>query len=325
MLGCDGPSPSAPQSYAAATYWAPNGATVNLDWQSPTVSGVAASDSLSDAVLIFALDPPTITGFTITTLSQPITGIALKCGTPPRCVPTGISYNQVTWSPVSIAVTGFGQYELERYDALDGEWQQIMTAASPSVTGFNDYEARVGIESQYRVRACDVLDFCGPWTTGAVTIPAPGVATTGNGAGVLIFTSNASQAGAYNLAYCMQFGSGGAVEEFAFPEAGTVVLQDMYGKDFPTAFKQLERGGEQFSRTLLIHAAAISPEKLADFRSLRDMAWADVPYIAVRDELGDRWYATVMVPSGNVRRNRTLYFAQVDVVETTDTAYPVPL
>lgn len=324
VLGCDGPSPSAPQSYGAATYWAPNGATVELTWMSPAVSGVT-TDSLSDAVLIFALDPPTVTGFTITTLSQPITGIALKCGTPPRCVPTGISYHRVTWSPVSIAVTGFGQYELQRFDSLDNEWQTIMTASSPSVTGFNDYEARVGILSQYRIRACDVLDFCGAWTTGSGTIPAPGVATTGSGAGVLIFTSNADQAGAYNLAYCMQFGSGGAVEEFAFPEAGTVAFQDMYNKDFPTAFKQLERGGEQFSRTLLIHAAAISPEKLADFRSLRDMAWADVPYIAVRDELGDRWYATVMVPAGNVRRNRTLYFAQVDVVETTDTAYPVPL
>ncbi len=53
------------------------------------------------------------------------------------------------------------------------------------------------------------------------------------------------------------------------------------------------------------------------------MAWADVPYIAVRDELGNRWYATVLVPNGNVRRNRTLYFAQVDIIETTDTATPV--
>jgi hypothetical protein len=323
ILGADGPSPAAPQSYAAATYQAPNGATDQLQWMSPLISG-AAADPLADATIILAVDPPTVTGFTLTPSTQPVTGIGLKCGTPPRCIPTGISYTQVTWSAVGLPVTGFGQYELERYDTIDGEWQTIMVASSPTVTGFNDYEARVGIASDYRIRACDVLDFCGAWTTGTATLPAPGTTGTGTGAGVLIFTSNANQAGAYNLAYCMQW-EGTAREEFAFPEAGTVVFQDMYNKDFPTAFKQLERGGEQFSRTLLVQAAAISPERLADFRSLRDMAWADVPYIAVRDEIGDRWYATVMVPGGNVRRNRTLYFAQVDVVETTDTAYPVPL
>lgn len=323
ILGADGPSPAAPQSYAAATYQAPNGATDQLQWMSPLISG-AAADPLSDATIILAVDPPTVTGFTLTPSTQAVTGIGLKCGTPPRCIPTGISYTRVTWSAVGLPVTGFGQYELERYDTIDAEWQTIMVASSPTVTGFNDYEARVGIASDYRIRACDVLDFCGAWTTGSATLPAPGTTGTGTGAGVLIFTSNADQAGAYNLAYCMQW-EGTSREEFAFPEAGTVVLQDMYNKDFPTAFKQLERGGEQFSRTLLVQAAAISPERLADFRSLRDMAWADVPYVAVRDELGDRWYATVMVPGGNVRRNRTLYFAQVDVVETTDTAYPVPL
>lgn len=520
ILGADGPSPAAPQSYAAATYQAPAGATDLLQWMSPLITGVAA-DPLADAVIILAVDPPTVTGFTLTPSIQAVSGIGLKCGTPPRCIPTGISYVQVGWNmgvvcyafgtdvvngwgnadtgqvPVqqggvaadfdvtggtgTIAVTATGSdigmmysvgspdqdvtvllkanaipvggtvqqgvlardtngsnyylgaalvstsgvisaqisrrvagvgavlatipttytngadawlrfrvvgsgiqlkiwpadqpepglwnaavtdaslttgnlagpfarrdggnvsptvfafdgfqavpgglvdssYELQRFDSLDNEWQTIMNTENLCTIRFNDYEARVGVLSSYRIRVCDALDFCGPWTTGSATVPAPGI-TPGAGAGVLIFTSNANQSGAYNLAYCMQW-EGTAREEFAFPEASTVVFQDMYGKDFPTAFKQLERGGEQFSRTLLVQAAAIAPERLADFRSLRDMAWADLPYIAVRDELGDRWYATVMVPGGNVRRNRTLYFAQVDVVETTDTAYPVAL
>ena len=30
-------------------------------------------------------------------------------------------------------VTGFGQYELERFDSLDNEWQLIMSASSPTV------------------------------------------------------------------------------------------------------------------------------------------------------------------------------------------------
>lgn len=323
VLGADGPSPTGTQSYAAATYYAPFGATEELTWMSPAVTGTTV-DTLSDAVVIFAQDPPTITGFTLTGSTQAVTGIGLRCGAPPRCIPTGISYTRVTWSPVSIAVTGFGQYELERFDALDNEWQQIMNATAPTVTGYNDYEARVGIQSLYRIRACDVLDFCGPWTSGAATIPAPGITPTGGNGGVLIFTSNSNQAGAYNLAYRMQWeGGGGAQEDFAFPEAKSVAFQDMYNKDFPTAFHGTERGGEQFSRVLLVQGASIAAESLANFRSLRDMAWADIPYVAVRDELGNRWYATVLVPAGNVRRNRTLYFAQVDIVETTDTASPV--
>lgn len=322
ILGADGPSVTGTQSYGPATYAAPDGATDLLEWKSPLQSAQTA-DPLTDATILLAVDPPTVTGFTLTPSTQAVTGIGLACGTPPRCIPTGISYTALTWSAISVPVTGFGQYEIERFDSLDNEWQQIMSASSIAVTGFNDYEARVGVESLYRIRACDVLDFCGPWTTGSATIPAPGITGSGGGAGVLIFTSNSDQAGAYNLAYRMQWETGGAQEDFIFPESRSVVLQDMYNKDFPTAFRPTERGGEQFSRVLLVQGAAISPESLADFRSLRDMAWADLPYVAVRDELGNRWYATVLVPGGNVRRNRTIYMAQVDVIETTDTAAPV--
>ncbi len=220
-----------------------------MTWLNP-LTGVNGADILSDAVVIFAQDAPTISGFTLTPSTQAVTGIGLDCGAPPRCIPTGISYTAVTWTAqTGIPVTGFGQYELERFDALDNEWQLIMSASSPSVTGFNDFEARVGVVSDYRIRACDALDFCGPWTTGSATIPAPGV--TPGGVGVLIFTSNASQAGAYNLAHVMQWEGGSAQETFTFPEAQSVVLQDMYNKDFPTAFRPLERGGEQFSRVLL--------------------------------------------------------------------------
>ena len=522
VLGADGPSFTGTQSYAAATYFAPNGSTVNLDWQAPAISGVAA-DTISDAVLMFAQDPPTVTGFTLTPSTQAVTGIGLSCGVSPRCIPTGISYTRVSWNmgvvchtfgtdavdgwtnadtgqaptvvggaaadfdqsggvgTIAVSATGsdrsvsynvgnvdqditvllkansvpaggtaqqgvFGRvtdtnnyylgiisvdtagvisariakrvagvltnlvtfatiytngadtmlrfqiigsqlqlkvwpaaldepgawttqivdtslttgtgagafarreagntaptvysfddftavpgnlvnssYELQRFDALDNEWQTIMDTENLCTIAFNDYEARVGVLSSYRIRVCDVLDFCGPWTTGSATIPAPGITGSGSGAGVLIFTSNSNQAGAYNLAYRMQWETGGAQEDFSFPEARSVTLQDMYNKDFPTAFRPTERGGEQFSRALLVQGAAISAESLANFKSLRDMAWADLPYVAVRDELGNRWYATVIVPGGNVRRNRTLYFAQVDVIEVTDTAAPVSM
>lgn len=213
----------------------------------------------------------------------------------------------------------FGYNELQRMDTVTPEWQTIMKATNPTVTGFSDYEARVGIQSSYRIRAVDVYDFPGPWSaTVTSTVPEPGVTIGCEGGHLLIFTSNDEQDGSLNLAYSSVW-ENQVEEEFAFPEGRFVELQAMYNRDYFTAFRSTERGGEQFARTVLVQAAAIAPETLADFTFLRDMAWADVPYICVRDEDGNRWYATVLVPSGRVVKNRTLYMAPVEVIEVTDT------
>jgi len=321
VLGADGPSAAGTQATGVATYYAPQGDTVTLTWQSPPISGTA-NDTLSDAVLIFSQDPLPVSGFAISLASQVVTGIGLDCGTPPGCIPTGIGYVNLTWTAqVPLPVTGFGAYELERLDATTGTWQQIMNATTPSVTGFADFEARVGQTSWYRIRTCNVLDFCGPWVTGSATPTAPGVAILGgDGNSVLIFTSNKSPGG--NLAYVMQW-EGEPIETFIFPEASAVQLRELYGKDFFTAFHPLERGGEQFARSILVNAAAVTPPSLANFKRLRDLGWASLPYVCVRDELGNRWYANVRVPDGTVRMNRTVYVAQIQVAEVTSTPFPV--
>ena len=211
--------------------------------------------------------------------------------------------------------------ELQRMDTVETDWQTIMMASNAAISGFKDYEARVGIESSYRVRLVDLYDFPGPWSpTVTATVPAPGVTIGCDDGHLLIFTSNEEQDGSINLAYSSVWEQGRTVEEgFLFPESQFVQLQAMYNRDFFMAFRPMERGGEQFNRTVLVQAAAISPETLADFTSLRDMAWADVPYICVRDEEGNRWFATVLVPSGRVLRDRRLYLAPVDIIEVTDT------
>lgn len=194
-------------------------------------------------------------------------------------------------------------------------------------TTFNDFEARVGITSAYQIRVINAYGFAGPWST-AVSgmIDAPGVSIGCQGDGhLLIFTSNERQSGAINLAYSSVWMDQQVQEDFAFPEAGFVQLQPMYDRDFFTAFRPMERGGEQFQRTVLVQAAAIAPETLADFTSLRNMAWEAVNYICVRDEDGNRWFATVGVPSGRVMNRRKLYLAPVQIVEVTDTPTPVDL
>jgi len=516
VLGCGGPSVTGTQTFAPATYYAPAGATVSLTWQSPTISGTA-DDSLSDAVLIFSTDPPTVTGFALSTCSQVVTGIAMDCGMPERCIPTGIYGNQIAWdndavcdsftrdlasswgnatetgqlwantggavsdynvtlgtgthtvtgtnvehssfitlgradqdvtagpfiipavptgaaidativarrngtswygAGITVSTAGVatlqaqrnaagtitslgsialphphtagtqyyarisiigsilrvkawtaadtepgwqvtvtdatitsggdsgvrslrntgntngtviisfddfqavpaelagGRYEIQRWDSADNFWSTILDTGNLCVTGMCDFEARTGVASIYRMRTKNVLDFAGPWVSGTATLPTPGVAGAGDANSVLIFTSN--KAPIANLAYVMQF-EGSPVETFAFPEADMVTLQRMFGKDFFTAFHPLERGGDQFQRTLLVNAAAIPPPSLANVENLRDLAWADLPYVCVRDELGNRWYANVQVPSVDIRRNRTKYFAQIRVSQVTAT------
>jgi hypothetical protein len=238
---------------------------------------------------------------------------------------TGSPLPTISFDDITVTDNNFGAYELQRLDTVETDWKTIMLATSPTVTGFNDFEARIGILSSYRIRGLNVLNFPGLWSsTVTQTIPAPGVTGTAIVAGtqVMVFTSNERQNGSVNLAYSQAW-EGQVSEDFTFPEAGMSELQAMYNKDFFTAFRPLERGGERFSRTLLVQAGAIAPETLADFRGLRDMAWADVSYICVRDEEGNRWLATINVPSGRVQHFRKLYFAGIEVIEVTDTPSPV--
>lgn len=252
-------------------------------------------------------------------LTAGITGI--RVNVPSTTVPLTLYFDDYCAYPAPLGDGGF--YELQRMDDLT-DWQTIMQG-SPCSWYMNDYEARVGISSTYRMRIVDALNFVGPWSSeSSHTLSSPGV-TGGScldGVGTLIFTSNAAQDGRYNLAYT-QIWEQNVQEDFVFPEASTVSLQRVYQRDFAVAFKGTERGGDQFSRNILVHNAAVSPERLANISSLRDMAWADVPYICVRDEIGDRWMALVQVPAESVRRNRKLYLATLAVTEVTDTAYPI--
>jgi hypothetical protein len=233
---------------------------------------------------------------------------------------TTFTYAQLEVTPPSY---WFGYYELQRSDNIT-EWQTIMKATNPAVSGFSDYEARIGTTSDYRIRGVDVYGFYGPWSsTVSISILSPGVSGSClDQAHIMTFTTNEHQSGYSNLAYSNAW-EDTVSEDFGFAEAGFTQLQPMYNRDFFTAFRPTERGGEQFTRSVLVQAAAIAPETLGDFQSLRDMAWTQVSYICVRDEDGNRWFASVSVPNGVVRNRRRLYMATVQIVEVTDTPSPV--
>jgi hypothetical protein len=232
--------------------------------------------------------------------------------------PIEFQYDDVVITPHSVVD---GYLEIQRQDDVDEDWATIAHVSDWCASTFNDFESVVGVNSRYRARVVNVLDFAGSWTDGDDnnTLSSPGITGAETGNGVLIFTTNEMQDGAGNLAY-VQTWDGDVEETFSFPESEDVTLRQLYRRDFVTAFRPTERGGERFTRELLVNSAAVATSRLRDgFTSLRDMAWQDVSYTCVRNELGDRWLATIQVPSGRIKRSRRLYIAQIVVTEVTST------
>ena len=234
-------------------------------------------------------------------------------------VPAVFTFTEFTSVP-----SGFGGYELQRSDQWS-DWATIMLASDATLETFNDFEARIGVESSYRIRACHELDFCGAWSsTVSATIAAPGVTGSTCESSVLVFTSNSRQDGTDTLAH-IAIWDGTPAEQFTFIEASGVRMQQMYNRDYQIAFHGTERGGQQFERVLLMNNAAVSIANFEQgFQALRDLAWDSIPYVCVRDEHGSRWLATVIVPNGTYQPPaHSLQFVSITVIEVTATPYPV--
>lgn len=280
----------------------------------------------ADLSAIWALQPDDVAGLAVTEQTQALEVADATCpGVNTACVPTGLLYHHITWTPVTegALLNQGGYFEVQRQDDTMGaeEWETIAHVMHMPLGEFDDYEARVGVASRYRVRAVHPMGFYGDWSAEvAHTLTAPGV--TGAARDVLIFTSNEQPES--NLAYTPVW-ERSPVDSFTFPEGGQTAFQRMYGRDYPVAFRPVERGGTEFTRTLLVNAAAVTPETLAaGFRSLRDLAWADLSYVCVRTDTADRWLAAVGVPAGTVQRaGGRLYLASVDITEVAAQPSPV--
>lgn len=277
-----------------------------------------------DVSVVWGQALPTIEGLAVELAVQPLAQVDPECPIPPTCIVDGLYYLSVTWTPqdAGYEFVGLGYYELQRQDdTMDSaEWEVVARAIHPMVDQFDDYEIRVGVETRYRIRYVHQNGMFGDWSAQATgEVPAPGVTGVQTDKGVLIFSSNVDPG--HNLAY-VQIWSGAPNEDFEFVEASTRDLQRMYGRDYQVAFRPLERGGVQFTRSILVNAARIPVETLREgFTSLRDMAWADLPYICVRSDRGDRWLSNVNVPSGSIRNRRKLYVAEIEITEVAAEPY----
>lgn len=326
ILGADGPSASGGFVYGPATY---GGATNQLTWQLPA-TGVVTADPLSDATFLLSLTPPTPTGLTGTVEQQELPASLSACGDPRCCVATTLSYVHLEWDATTLSAAGFGYWELLRQSSSDPAPVVIMQSTDINTTEFDDYETSTG-PVDYFLRVYDSAGVPSGDVIANVTVTPPGIGIDGTCSteGWLIFTTN--QNPDLNCAYRMVWDNR-VEEEFTFPEADTVLLSRHYQRDYQVAFRPTERGGEEFTRDLLIDyhrefASSTDHWVLANIQRLRDIAWADVPYVFVRDSDGNTWYATVIVPEGVFWRqgDHTYIAPGVRIVQVTGTPAPVTL
>jgi hypothetical protein len=169
---------------------------------------------------------------------------------------------------------------------------------------FGDYEARVGVEACYRIRVIRNDGAISAWsdeicTTRTVDCP------------VLLLTSNYEPS--YNAVYDWD-----GEPEYEFLESGEQVYQGIYGADGSLAFNPIERRGVRIRYR--VHAAidGVPGYGQAAFAPLRELALAQIPYVAVIDHQGNRLKAHLRVPSGNGQTSFSYAIAEVLATEVAD-------
>jgi len=208
---------------------------------------------------------------------------------PVACPPTAVPYIALSWTATTLS-GGFIEYDLQRRDAVDTTWQTIATIIVEATSSFADYEARMSVDVDYRIRAVSSYG-AGSWSTiVGVSIEAA--------AAMLTFTTNIDRT---RVVAVLDTYSNDATIEYDFAEASQLLSYPVHGRDTPVVFKPVERSGSAFERTVVADVFDLSatppagPDAVA---SLRDLAAdAAVSLVCVRDTIGNRWFGNISVPS----------------------------
>jgi hypothetical protein len=219
----------------------------------------------------------------------------------------------VTWAPAPSGSPDVSGYQIDRLDDLSPDWERVAAVDGRLTERWDDNEARIGVRTQYRIRVVRTDGVTGDWSDPiSVTIPTGQVA--------LAFSSNAAQG--MGCVY-PEVWEGQVNRSWDFLEAADIDLVRIFGRNRQVAFRPLERRGDSFSRVLLLNAlCTVTLPSMATFSPLRDLAWAPIPYVCVRDGEGNRWFASLSVPGGSNRRadtgNTTLWLAEIGITEVSD-------
>jgi hypothetical protein len=287
------------------------------------IEGAFAATADTDVAVYWTVQPDTVTGLAAAIAVQELAPADPDCPGNTTDIPTGLHYVHLTWDALPDAPESaeFGYYELAR--AVDDDDAQVIARIHHQlITEFNDYEAPIARTLTYTIRYVTATGIGGDQTTAEAIIPSPGVINDHGGAcPALVFTSNTAPD--TNLAYPIAW-AGPVAEEFLFVEADDRVLQQLHRRDYQVAFRPAERGGIQFTRTLMVNAVALPPGPLLEaFTDIRDLAWADLPYVCVRNRYGEIVLANVNVPTGVRRNQRKLSTVEAVITQVTEVPYVV--
>lgn len=299
------------------------------------VEGAFDATADTDVSVAWAVIPPTPENVTATVATQDLDHVDPTCPGDISQIPTGLQYIHLVWDPVAtggVEFAAFAYYEVRRANLVVGaefpgtltEFYPIARLYSPLLTEFDDYEYDSGRQNIYRVVVVNANGVTGEFEGAGEVIVGPQPTTVNDNGGAcnaLTFTSNADPE--MNRAYPASWPSSPAVKEFTFLEAEERVLQRLHRRNYSVAFRPAERGGVQFTRTLLTNSATVPVNVVAKgFVPIRDTAWADLPYLCVRDQHENRWFANVNVPTGTVQNSEKLQLVEVTITEVTDVPYP---
>src|SRR5918997_3226867 len=232
---------------------------------------------------------------------------------------TGVPYVALRWAEAIDRETAY--YEIQRSDAYEPEWITVAIRRGIINNHWDDFEARVGVPTHYRVRAVRPSEVAGDWSD-VTTITA---ATSRTERVALSFTSNVDlQLLGFRLACAYPEIYDGEVErDFTFQEYDEVEFVPIHGRQRQVAFHRVERLGVQFRRNVMLSAiCAASRPSMEMYDPLRVISWAALPYVCVRDGDGNRWFANVQVPTATNQRSDVGDFWFAEVLVTEVATYP---
>jgi len=279
----------------------------------------------ADALITMAAVPPAVTGVSTATGSWSAHD-AMICSCADTddgatgCASDTLPFIRLSWSRAPATTPSTEGYNVERLDAhLGAEWEPVAYVDGVHVTSWDDHEPGIGVVSQYRVQVVQSDGLTGDWSTPVSQFLAPGQVA-------LSFSSNAATG--MGCVYPEVWERDEVIRDRSFTEFDAVELRRFHGRNMPVAFRSLERSGETFRRTLLLSAGCVVARPSRDvFRPLRDLAYAPVPYVCIRDGEGNRWYTSLLVPDGVNRRaddaGNELWLADIQATEVSDVPFPV--
>lgn len=271
----------------------------------------------SDLLVVLADVPAAVTGVA-TSVGSLTAHHAEVCdpnaGDCQGCADDTMPYATLTWAAAPTGTPTVVGYQVERMDDLDPEWRRVAAVDGRATTEWQDHEVSIGVTTSYRIRVVRADDVVGEWSA-EVTVRVP------TGQVALAFSSNFATG--MGCVFPEVWDGQQVVREWEFLEAGDIHLSTMFGRNRQVAFRPLERRGTGWQRTLLMSAmCSVAPPTLAQYDPLRDLAWAPIPYVCIRDGEGNRWYASLAVTGGSNRRSgpnaQEVWTADIAVVEVMD-------